>query len=58
MRKAQEDAAVLLAALEDEKRQGMEALVAMHNQTLSAFKEHIIAWRGVAWHGIAWHSMA
>lgn len=41
VKKAQEDSATLIAALKEEKRQGLEAVVAMHNTSLAAFKEDL-----------------
>ena len=43
VKKAQEDAATLIAALKEEKRQGLEAVVAMHNTSLVAFKDDLAA---------------
>ena len=39
--KAKEDAEVLVAAVRDEKKQAMGALVGMHQQTLEAFKQDL-----------------
>ena len=41
VKKAQEDGATILAALKEEKRQGLEAVVAMHNTSLTAFREDL-----------------
>ena len=43
LKKAQEDSATLLAALKEEKRQACEAVVAMHNASLAAFKDDLAA---------------
>ena len=43
IKKAHEDSGTLLAALREEKRQGMDAVVSMHNTSLTAFKEDLAA---------------
>ena len=43
VRKAQEDSAVVIGGLRDEKKQALEAIIEMHNTTLVSFKEDLQA---------------
>jgi len=41
LKKTQEDSAMMLAALREEKRQALDAIVSMHNASLTAFKDDL-----------------